>query len=567
MKTKLLKLALCALATLPIGAWGQTLDFSDYSDKTSVGDAKDLTVQSENFKIHFYCGKAKVKEQELYYATSGASTIEKSFTYVYQSGGTIAQTSEESDRSVAMYIPCDGKLTIYARRNTTETTVKVIQNSSEISNTTLNGENEGAGTIGGKTCYKPITVDVVAGMAYVTSTYEINFSGFKFEANAPAASSSTRWDFAGLTVDASAFDATDATISQETESGNKLYIHVKQGRKAAVEAVASTQTSFTLSNGVVCEMSKKITIYTTEVSSMEGAMSEVRRANNTMDLDHFAYDVTGPGTLYVIARFADAPTNHKMYIFFQRAANDYTSYSSAAVSDKNLFQVTATADAAGTFLIFAPGKKYSIQTIIWVPATTVNISEAKTATFSAPTNMKIPSGVSAYTVSDCDEEANVVTLKKLNSVIRANTGVVLISDEATNYYFTETADDEEPGTNYMVANTVGTIVLPTDGNGKYNYTLAYDGAPVFKHVSDSGTDAERTLAAGKAFLRTTVNVTGGGSRSINLVFDEDETTGISTVKVQNEEVTNGEYYDLMGRRIANPTKGLYIVNGKKVFIK
>ena len=181
MKTKLLKLALCAMATLPIGAWGQTLDFSDYSDKTSVGDAKDLTVQSENFKIHFYCGKAKVKEQELYYATSGASTIEKSFTYVYQSGGTIAQTSEESDRSVAMYIPCDGKLTIYARRNTTETTVKVIQNSSEISNTTLNGENEGAGTIGGKTCYKPITVDVVAGMAYVTSTYEINFSGFKFE--------------------------------------------------------------------------------------------------------------------------------------------------------------------------------------------------------------------------------------------------------------------------------------------------------------------------------------------------------------------------------------------------
>ena len=46
-----------------------------------------------------------------------------------------------------------------------------------------------------------------------------------------------------------------------------------------------------------------------------------------------------------------------------------------------------------------------------------------------------------------------------------------------------------------------------------------------------------------------------------------KTTGISTVKVQNEEVTNGEYYDLMGRRVTNPTKGLYIVNGKKVFIK
>jgi hypothetical protein len=28
-----------------------------------------------------------------------------------------------------------------------------------------------------------------------------------------------------------------------------------------------------------------------------------------------------------------------------------------------------------------------------------------------------------------------------------------------------------------------------------------------------------------------------------------------------------EYYDLSGRRVAQPTKGLYIVNGKKMYIK
>ena len=27
------------------------------------------------------------------------------------------------------------------------------------------------------------------------------------------------------------------------------------------------------------------------------------------------------------------------------------------------------------------------------------------------------------------------------------------------------------------------------------------------------------------------------------------------------------YYDLSGRRVMNPTKGLYIVNGRKVIIK
>ena len=46
----------------------------------------------------------------------------------------------------------------------------------------------------------------------------------------------------------------------------------------------------------------------------------------------------------------------------------------------------------------------------------------------------------------------------------------------------------------------------------------------------------------------------------------DETTGISEV-MGNTEKASGIYYDLQGRRIAQPQKGLYIVNGKKVVLK
>lgn len=42
------------------------------------------------------------------------------------------------------------------------------------------------------------------------------------------------------------------------------------------------------------------------------------------------------------------------------------------------------------------------------------------------------------------------------------------------------------------------------------------------------------------------------------------TTGIQTVTTTME---NGAYYDLQGRRVAQPVKGLYIVNGKKVVLK
>ena len=45
---------------------------------------------------------------------------------------------------------------------------------------------------------------------------------------------------------------------------------------------------------------------------------------------------------------------------------------------------------------------------------------------------------------------------------------------------------------------------------------------------------------------------------------DDDTTGIGNIKTGTEADV---YYDLQGRRVLSPSKGLYIVNGKKVVIK
>ena len=50
----------------------------------------------------------------------------------------------------------------------------------------------------------------------------------------------------------------------------------------------------------------------------------------------------------------------------------------------------------------------------------------------------------------------------------------------------------------------------------------------------------------------------------SLTYDFEEPTGIEQVMADNESLT---IYDLSGRRISKPSKGFYIVNGKKVFIK
>ena len=50
-------------------------------------------------------------------------------------------------------------------------------------------------------------------------------------------------------------------------------------------------------------------------------------------------------------------------------------------------------------------------------------------------------------------------------------------------------------------------------------------------------------------------------------IDEDGTTTINEHELNESHELSGAIYDLQGRRVENPTKGLYIVNGKKVVIK
>ena len=71
-----------------------------------------------------------------------------------------------------------------------------------------------------------------------------------------------------------------------------------------------------------------------------------------------------------------------------------------------------------------------------------------------------------------------------------------------------------------------------------------------------------SLGAGRAIVpASAVNSTARGF----LGFDfEEEANTIKNVKALQ---TDGIYYNLAGQRVAQPTKGLYIVKGKKVIVK
>ena len=80
----------------------------------------------------------------------------------------------------------------------------------------------------------------------------------------------------------------------------------------------------------------------------------------------------------------------------------------------------------------------------------------------------------------------------------------------------------------------------------------------FVHVSSAG-----TIAANRCWLEV-----GNATTARQLQIVNGETTGIKNLNDNDNENENENcYYDLQGRRVAQPAKGLYIINGRKVVAK
>ncbi len=99
------------------------------------------------------------------------------------------------------------------------------------------------------------------------------------------------------------------------------------------------------------------------------------------------------------------------------------------------------------------------------------------------------------------------------------------------------------------------VAGPVTGNGTSYYVLGKEGSKVGFGLLKSGV----VLPATKAYIPASKFTE---SRAFFAI--DGDATAIKNIKVGSED---NIYYDLQGRRILYPTKGLYIVNGKKVILK
>ena len=188
------------------------------------------------------------------------------------------------------------------------------------------------------------------------------------------------------------------------------------------------------------------------------------------------------------------------------------------------------------------------------------ISSNGYATFSSDYDVTIPDGVTAYYASSA--KVGSVTMTSLSNGIPSDQGAFLKANNGTGgtYQF-RPATSTDSGTNLLVKGT-DSGVTASNGSDSFNYVFALQGGQLgFYNVA---TDISSDMT-GKAYLQTTSDIKPDGDARISIIFDDENTTAIKQIETTKQTV-NG-YYNIAGQRVAQPTKGLYIVNGKKVIMK
>lgn len=181
---------------------------------------------------------------------------------------------------------------------------------------------------------------------------------------------------------------------------------------------------------------------------------------------------------------------------------------------------------------------------------TIN-SECGYATFCSDKALDFSAveGLTAYIVTSTEA---VAQLKKVTKV-PAGTGLVLEGDEEATYPKTYKipviATADAINGNLLKAAMTETTAVEGD------YVLAYKSSVRAFFPAEE----DLQIPAGKAYLHI-----DSGAPAF-LPFDA-ETTGISAT-LKNSEKANKEIFNLAGQRVSQPTKGLYIVGGRKVVVK
>ena len=211
-----------------------------------------------------------------------------------------------------------------------------------------------------------------------------------------------------------------------------------------------------------------------------------------------------------------------------------------------------------------------------VTALPVTISAAGQATFYAPVALEIPDDLKVYVLKEKNiSTESYATMTRLTSIIPANTGVIIKGTQG-NYNFNiveendkAIAEAEAEAEGNVFEGTVAATYVNKDAYILANRNGVVGLFPLSNNsYITSGETATFKNNSHKAYLPVEGNFGEllKKSNGFRFIFDDSIATVIDEMKTENGN--DKTIYDLQGRKLSEITEpGIYIINGKKVFVK
>lgn len=190
---------------------------------------------------------------------------------------------------------------------------------------------------------------------------------------------------------------------------------------------------------------------------------------------------------------------------------------------------------------------------------TVDMGSYEYRTYVTTTNIDFSQsiGINGYYATGLTSDGTKVQFRKVTGVVAASVPLLLQKVSGATEYKLLTTDTSGsvPSPNKLVAGGTNSWI---SGSNIFVLTV-HNGQLVFAETNINSANVNNEHAY--------LNLRGSNARSLMISFsdDEDEATEIDAI-VSNEQDTQ-DIYDLRGLRVQKPTKGVYIINGKKMVIK
>ncbi len=189
----------------------------------------------------------------------------------------------------------------------------------------------------------------------------------------------------------------------------------------------------------------------------------------------------------------------------------------------------------------------------------LNVTSAGWATLYLPKAVVIPTNVKCYAVESVKD--GYALLAQIEGVLPAQTAVLV--EAPANNYALEVADEanEYNGVNKLC----GTLMNQYVNEEAYVLSAPEGKVGLYKAAMTDGVFLNN---ANKAYLpASAIPASAQGAASYSFSFDWAGTTAIENIEVKNP-MADGAIYDLTGRKINSiAVTGIYIINGKKVFVR